>query len=316
MSVLPTEKRKPIRDVSQEIILLYGIPKIGKSSFTAQFPDALFLSTEEGLNHLEVFETPVKKWGDYLAVVREIEKGSNTFKTVIVDTLDNLYLFCQQYIYELHNIRHESDMNYGKGWAQVDAEFRRQITRLSQIKRIGKVFVSHAEEKEFRKKGQDEADVKITHTLPKRARKVISGMADMILFMEVDKQGRRVIRTKPTTEYEAGDRTGRLAHTIYMGPSPENAYRSFLASYYGEGHTDDDRQAREAIIVQIKKGLEYLKEKAIDDFDTEKRVVNSMTKHLGCASLKDEDIPLPKLQEYYQHLRVKGLDAKKNGEKK
>lgn len=316
MSVLPTEKRKPIRDVSQEIILLYGIPKIGKSSWAAQFTDALFLSTEEGLNHLEVYEAPVKNWDDFLNVVREIEGGSNTFKTVIIDTLDNLYLFCQQYIYKLHNIRHESDMSYGKGWAQVDAEFRRQITRLSQIKQLGKVFISHAEEKEFIKKGQDKPEIKITHTLPKRARKIISGMADMILFMEADQHGRRVIRTKPTTEYEAGDRTGRLAPTIYMGPSAENGYNSFLSSYYGEGHTDGDREAREAIIVQINKGLAYLKEKAIDDFETEKRVVNSMKKHLNCASLKDENIPLPKLQEYYQHLRVKGLDAKKNGETK
>jgi hypothetical protein len=316
VSILPKEKRKPISDVSQEIILLYGVPKIGKSSFAGQFTDALFISTEEGLNHLEVYESPVKCWDDFLKVVREIEAGRNGFKTVVIDTLDNLYMFCKSYIYGVHNINHESDLDWGRGWDEIEAEFRRQITRLSQIKQLGKIFVSHSELKEIKVKGKDQPDIQVTHTLPKRARKTISGMADMILYMETDGEGRRVIRTKPTTEYEAGDRTGRLPHTIYMGPSSEVAYKNFLSAYYGEGRTDADNEAREAIIGQIKKGLAYLEENNIDSFENETRRVNSFTKHLGCAKLTDDNIPLEKLQAYYQHLRIKGLDAKQNGEKK
>ncbi len=318
--ILPTEKRKPIADVSQEIILLYGVPKIGKSSFAGQFSDALFLSTEEGLNHLEIYETPIKSWQDYLDIVNQIEKDQGHFKTVIVDTVDNLYLFCQNYIYKLHNINHESDMEWGKGWAEVESEFRRQITRLSQIKGLGKIFVSHSEDKEIREKGSKDSITVITHTLPKRARKVLSPMVDIILYMEIDDQGRRVIRTKPTERYEAGDRTGRLPDTLYMGPSPDNAYKNFLSAYYTETHPQrdekgDDNEARTNIVNQIKKGLKRLGDDKSDGFESEKRRDNSFLKHLECDDLEDKNIPLSKLQSYYQHLRLKWIESKK-GEKK
>ena len=59
-------------------------------------------------------------------------------------------------------------------------------------------------------------------TLPDKARKIVLGMADMVLFCDLDVQAggdgeptvRRVIRTKPSLYYEAGDRTGRLPETL------------------------------------------------------------------------------------------------------
>jgi hypothetical protein len=61
-------------------------------------------------------------------------------------------------------------------------------------------------------------------TLPDKARKIVLGMVDMILFcdLEVTKDAdgkpahRRVIRTKPNVNYEAGDRTGRLPEVIEL----------------------------------------------------------------------------------------------------
>ena len=50
------------------------------------------------------------------------------------------------------------------------------------------------------------------------------GMADMVLFCDLEVQPggdgepsvRRVIRTKPSLYYEAGDRTGRLPETLEL----------------------------------------------------------------------------------------------------
>ncbi|MGH7143369.1 MAG: ATP-binding protein, partial [Planctomycetota bacterium] len=58
--------------------------------------------------------------------------------------------------------------------------------------------------------------------LPERARSVVLGMVDMVLYCDAtaakDKDGnfitQRVLRTKPHPSYEAGDRTGRLPDTI------------------------------------------------------------------------------------------------------
>ncbi len=63
---------------------------------------------------------------------------------------------------------------------------------------------------------------RIVPTLPDKARKIVLGMVDLILYCDLDAvtddEGkttyRRVMRTKPSPHYEAGDRTGRLPETI------------------------------------------------------------------------------------------------------
>jgi len=122
--------------------------------------------------------------------------------------------------------------------------------------------------------------------------------------METDDKSNRVIRTKPNAVYEAGDRTGRLPATLPLN------YETFVKAYYG-----DDGNARQELIVQIDKGMTYLAENKIDSFETEKRVANSMTKHLGTLKIKDEKLTLGTLQAYLQHLRAKARVAKTNGDK-
>ena len=303
--MLPSEKRKTIGDLSQEIILAYGSPKIGKSTFFSYFPDALFISTEPGLNHLEVFEQPVKEWMQFVETIRELEANPTQFKTVVIDTIDNLYLFCQDYIYKINGIKHESDMEWGRGWKEVDSEFRRVVTRLAQMRTMGLCFVSHSEEKESRVRGKKESTVKVAHTLPNRARKVINPMADMILYFGLDENGDRVIHTKETNEYEAGDRTGNLPDMLPLN------YEAFLSAYYGSNGNQD--AAKDKLIKQIQTGLEHLATAKIDNFETPKRAVNSMETHLKVTNL--QDATLPALQSYLQHLRSKAR-THKNGDKK
>jgi len=55
-----------------------------------------------------------------------------------------------------------------------------------------------------------------------KARKIVLGMVDMVLYCDLEvtvgengeQRMRRVIRTKPSLYYEAGDRTGRLPETL------------------------------------------------------------------------------------------------------
>jgi hypothetical protein len=292
---LPTEKRKPIKDVSQETILIYGIPKIGKSTFAAHMPDALFLSTEEGLNHLEVFEYPIQNWAGFLAALSELEADPTKYKTIVIDTADNLYMFCRDFVYKGLGIKHETDAGYGKGWDMVAGEFRRQVTRLSKLP-VGKVFISHCEEKEIQT-GIRKGEMQITQTLPKRARAIITAMSDMILFMEVDDKGSRVIRTRPTLDYEAGAR-GLLPDTLPLD------WDKFVAAYYGDNGRAD-------LIDSIRRGLEHLSKNSIDGFEVPARQTASLNKHLGATNLEDSKITIAALSAYLQHLRVKVAEHKK-----
>ena len=219
--MLPTKKIPPKETLSDLTVLIYGPSKIGKSTWCSHSDNALFLATEPGLNSLDVYQVPIRNWEELLAACADIAEGKHSFKTVIIDTIDNAYRFCSDYICAKFKIEHESDLGYGKGWALINNEFMRVLTKLAFLP-YGLYLVSHSQEKEIETKTGKY--LRTIPTLPDKARKIVLGMADLILFCDLqvstDESGksayRRVMRTKPNLYYEAGDRTGRLPETIDM----------------------------------------------------------------------------------------------------
>jgi hypothetical protein len=219
MSILPTTKTQPKPDLADLTVLVYGQTKIGKSTFCSQSESALFLASEPGLNSLDVYQAPIQSWEDLLSACAEIGEGKHPFQTAIIDTIDNAYKFCTEYILRKFKVEHESDLAYGKGYAIVNNEFQRVLTKLAFLP-YGLFLVSHA--KEIEVETRTGKYTRIVPTLPDKARKIVLGMVDMVLFCDLDvttgEEGtqniRRVIRTKPSLYYEAGDRTGRLPETI------------------------------------------------------------------------------------------------------
>ena len=215
MSILPTTKTPPKPNLSDLTVLLYGQTKAGKSEFCSHADGALFLATEPGLNALDVYQVPIQTWEDLLAVCREVSEAKHPFKTIVVDTIDNAYKFCTEYVLKKHDIDHESDLGYGKGYALVNSEFQRVLTKLAFLP-YGLFLVSHA--KEIEVDSRTGKYTRIVPTLPDKARKIVLGMVDMVLYCDLedckDQTTRRVIRTKPSRYYEAGDRTGRLPETL------------------------------------------------------------------------------------------------------
>jgi hypothetical protein len=216
---LPKAKTPPKQNTSDFTILIYGPTGIGKSTWCSHAEGALFIATEAGLNALDVYQQPVTTWEELLDCCAEIADGKHDFKTIIMDTADNAYKMCADYICRKHNILHQSDLEYGKGWALVNNEFQRVLIRLSALP-YGLYLISHSVEKEI-----DTRTGKRVHTrptLPDKMRSILLGMVDVIGFCDVEPPAEgdkatgviRVMRTKPNPCYEAKDRTGRLPETL------------------------------------------------------------------------------------------------------
>lgn len=194
---------------------------VHNSTFASKFPDAVFLATERGLNSLEVFSEMVTSWDSFKKLIDELAAGKHNFKTVVIDTVDNLFRLCSEYVCEKLKIKHESDAPYGKGFGMVNSEFHRALHRLSLLP-YGLILISHSKEKEIETRTGKVK--KIIPTLPDAARAIVLGLVDMIIYAETipikDAEGKkiigtkRVLRTKPNTLFEAGDRTERLPETF------------------------------------------------------------------------------------------------------
>lgn len=219
MITLPTQKSKPQFSMSNLSMLLYGAPKIGKSTFCSRAEDALFIATEPGLNHLETYNVRVNSWREFLEAMALIAKGNHPFKTIVIDTVDKLCDFCEQELCAQNNVVSLSDFAFGKGYALYKTEMSRVFQKIFALN-MGVILTSHTQLTDV-----DTPQGRITRwtpTFPKRIQDVIIPMVDIIGFAQnvvsLNENGERVeervLQTKTSSLWEAGDRTGRLPETI------------------------------------------------------------------------------------------------------
>ena len=241
---------KPLTDLRRLLTLIYGPPKTGKSTLASQYPEALFLATEAGLNLLSVnhwsyadhtAEKPnyvIKTWEDLLAATAEsIISG---YKTIVLDTVGNACLLCEEYVCRKNGEDHKNagKLAFGVGTTLVANELKRYFTKLSS-NGIGTLLIAHSMQRAVTTRaGEVQKTVPFIPCDNKNFEiyNMILGSADMILFMDQEADGSRLIRTKPHPTYDAGDRSGRLTETIKL-PSENMGAGSFDAlyeSFYGK----------------------------------------------------------------------------------
>ncbi len=219
MIKLPTQKTKPPFDMTMLSMLLYGAPKIGKSTFCSRAEDAIFIATEPGLNHLETANVRVSSWLEFLEVMALLQKGGHGFKILVIDTIDKLCDFCDIHICDTAKVQTLNDFGYGKGYTLYKNELKRVFTKVFALD-MGVILTSHAQLIDI--DTPTGSQTKWMPSFEKRAQEIIVPMVDIIGFAQnvvsLNEKGERVearvLQTKTSSLWEAGDRTGRLPETM------------------------------------------------------------------------------------------------------
>lgn len=221
---LPTKKTVVKTDINNFKFLIYGSPKVGKSTFASKFPNSVFVATEPGHTFLEVFKVDIKTWAEFREFAKKITTEKHEFKTVIVDTCDNLFKMAEQAVLEQHKVAHASDLPFGKGFSLVKDEFAKVITYLGNCG-FGLVFISHSKEREFKTKS---ASWTIMSTsLSNQAENYICGLCDFIFYAYINEKSERLLKTKPEKYVNAGSRGLDL-------PSPMPMDFDLLLKYFNK----------------------------------------------------------------------------------
>lgn len=200
-------------DIGAMNLLIYGQPKVGKSTLASQIPNALFLATEKGHNFLQVHKVDINKWEDVLDIGKSLLSQKHNFKTLVIDIADYFYKHCERYVMDKHQVEHPSDLGFGKGFSLVKDEFTRVVQRLNSVG-VGLVFISHAKEKTIKTKTAEWT--MMATSLGAGPEGVISGLCDLILYCYITEDGERMMRTKPTKYVLAGDRSKKLPESMAM----------------------------------------------------------------------------------------------------
>lgn len=208
MISLPTEKSPPGFAPERAKVLLYGPPKIGKTTLASQFdPEhTLFLACEEGLDALEVFKVSVASWEDFRQVGAALIQDPKHFKTIVIDTVNELHRMCAESVCSNLGIKHASEASHGKGWGGINDEWRLRVGRLANLG-LGVWFVSHSKDVEI--ETRTSKMTKAVPTISGQPRDYLIGLVDQILYATSyeGKEGTvRQLRTAANEAHEAGGR--------------------------------------------------------------------------------------------------------------
>jgi hypothetical protein len=214
--ILPTKKTPKVNDIEHLKFMFLGEAKVGKSTIASRFPGIVFLSTEPGLGSLEVYQAPIDSWDMFISVVAEIAQGKHAYKTVAIDTLDNLYLLCVKAICKRLKVKDPADTGHGKGWGMINAEFNDMLTNLSRLP-YGHVWITHAKQREYTCPQSGKKYDKIVPTLSPGVYNTILGIADVIGYCYMEEAGgkqKHMTRYRSNKFCTAGDRTGYLPDVL------------------------------------------------------------------------------------------------------
>ena len=187
------------------------MPKSGKTTIASKFPNSLLLAFEKGYNALAgVMAQPINSWAEFLKVCKQLkdDKVKEKFETIIIDTADIAYSYCEKYICQANGASTIADIPYGKGYTLVSSEFDEKLRSIVQLG-YGIVLISHGTDKTFKDETGAEYN-KIVPTLDKRANNIVARMADIIGYSRAvtDENGnsKTILFMRGTQRYEAGSR--------------------------------------------------------------------------------------------------------------
>lgn len=196
IDLLSLQPHKVSRDLSGYITYIYGAPKCGKTTLATQMDKPLLLAFEPGYHALPgVIAQDVTTWAEMKQVYRELKKPEvkDTFKSIIVDTIDIAADRCKKYICNQNGIEDLGDLGYGKGWTKFKDEFNEVFRGLTQLG-YAVFFIGH-DKPETIENPDGTKYQKIRPTLSNSTKTVIAGMADIYGYAHQKNAGEMSVLT-------------------------------------------------------------------------------------------------------------------------
>lgn len=209
--VLPKNERRTAEKPTKRTIWLYGRPFTGKTTLADHAPDPLMLNTDGNAVYVTAPFVPIKDdvevtgrivkkklaWAVFKETLDELEKKQNTFKTIVVDLLEDLYESCRLYMFDKLHITHESDDNF-RAWDKVRTEFYSQIRRLMNLDYENIILLSHEDASRDITKKSGESATSIRPNIQEKVSTKIAGMVGLVGRVVADGDER-------TIEFKADD---------------------------------------------------------------------------------------------------------------
>ena len=300
MGLLDIKPHQVSRDLRGYSVFLYGAPKTGKTTIACQFPGALLLAFEKGYSTIGgVLAQPINSWSEFKKLFVEFKDPAvkERYQTIVIDTADIAYSYCEKYICTResdakHSYQNVADIPYGKGYSMALDEFDECIRKILQLG-YGLVIISHDQDKTMKNENGEEYN-QIIPTLDKRARLVCERTCDIIGYCrEVeDQEGHKTVRMfmRETSRYVAGSRFKYTPDSIELSydnlvkaiadaiDEQERVSKGTTTNSFNNLHTDDIEYDFPALMKEVQQTVGALMS---GHPELEHKIVSIVDKHLG-----------------------------------
>lgn len=229
INILDIQPNIVSKDIKGYSFLVYGMAKVGKTTFAASFPKSLILGFEIGYKAIPgVRAVPINSWAEFLQVLGQLKAEKNKaeiakkkgevyelhYETIIIDIVDIAWSLCEKYILSQQGVDKVSDIPYGGGYTMIANEFDSKMRSLIQMG-YGVIFITHDKSTAM----EDNPKIKTTTcSLPSRPKNIITRMVDVYGYLTVEKDSDgaliRKIHVRATPEWDAGTRFKYLKESI------------------------------------------------------------------------------------------------------
>ncbi len=207
-------------------VLLYGVEKIGKSTFAAGAPSPVFICAEDGTSELDVsrFREPTN-WTEVRYTLDTLKRDKHEHKTVVLDTLDWLEPLCWREVCRRGSVAsiEEFGGGYGKGYLEALSLWRDFLSDLDELRAargMTVVLLAHSWIKSFKNPEGDDFD-RYEMKLHAKTGALIKEWSDAVLFATYEtftkkgkgdskvkgvSNGARIVHTQRMAAWDAGNR--------------------------------------------------------------------------------------------------------------
>ena len=235
--VLPTKKSTVDNNWIDQKTGMIGPAGIGKSKFWS-YSNGLYIQTEAGLNHLEVFKVVCRSWDDFKEIYTQLlhtsQNGSFQYDTIIIDTIDRFIDLIHEEViargrakFKAIEINSIGDVPNGAGWAWATELMENALSKLESLP-AHIVYIGHLEQKEI--KEPTRSIHKATISIGGKMGGNLVAWPDHLLNIDASFQGSKIVRkvrTLPTASIEAKSRGGVVKDGWVWEESDEANFKTF-----------------------------------------------------------------------------------------
>ena len=207
-----------------DFILVYGIPKVGKTTFACDFENSIIMDIEDGSKNLNVKRgKKIEHFKEIIPALGELLVDKHIFKTIVVDSLDSIEAMINKCVCEENGWKAVEDGAFGKGYAAAQAKWIELVDQLKKLReKMNVVLIAHSTVKQVNDPMKNSAYDRHEIKLRDKAAALFKESVDAILYCTYEYHtkeaangkvkaigdGSRIMYTQSRPAHEGGNRYG------------------------------------------------------------------------------------------------------------